>query len=217
MLLLTPLAPDHAPDAARLHIAGQPGTFLTSLGYDVLVVIYRALSQSQVGFGFTARMAEVAGGPLGAPAVQPAVAGYISATTSIGRLFVEIGAQRLPELLPPLLATYAHHPTLALRSLQTVLYPVLMHEDEQAEPSAELLSIMVEPALRSHSIGALLIEALLQECRNRHIATVTVTVDTANAGARRFYTRHGFAQWRTLHLYGRAMQVYRRTLSSSAI
>ena len=86
MLLLTQLSPDHARDAARLHIAGQPGTFLTSLGPDVLTVIYQALSQSPVGFGFAAMVK-------GAPAVGAdtmTMAGYISATNSIGRLFVEI-------------------------------------------------------------------------------------------------------------------------------
>lgn len=211
MLLITPLAPAHALDAARLHIAGQPGTFLTSLGPDVLVVIYRALSQSRTGFGYSALIDQ----PASAGGSQPTVAGYISATTSIGGLFVEMSTQRLHELLPPLLSTYARHPDLALRSLQTVLYPLLVAEDEHAGSNAELLSIMVEPALRSHSIGALLIEAFLQTCRNRQIDSVTVTVDAANPGACRFYARHGFAEWRTVQLYGRAMVVYQRKLSST--
>ena len=84
--------------------------------------------------------------------------------------------------------------------------------EEGEEPSAELLSIMVEPAARSHGIGGLLMAAFLQECHRRGLHAVTVTVDAANAGAQRFYARHGFTPWRTITLYGRAMRVLRRTI-----
>jgi ribosomal protein S18 acetylase RimI-like enzyme len=211
-LLIAPLAIYHAREAARLHIQGQPGTFLTSLGEDVLTVIYRALPQSHDGFGYAAvrtpalqeESAQLtAGAPLG---------GYVSATTGIGGLFVEIGSKRLGELLPPLLRRYRQAPQLALRSVQTALYPLLMHEGEGHEPTAELLSIMVEPPLRSHGVGALLMAAFLQECRSRGLAAVTVTVDAANAGAQRFYRRHGFEAGRAIKLYGRSMIIYRRSI-----
>jgi ribosomal protein S18 acetylase RimI-like enzyme len=96
-----------------------------------------------------------------------------------------------------------------LRSLQTALYPLLVHE-EDGGPSAELLSIMVEPHLRSHGVGALLMAAFLGECRRRGLRAVTVTVDAANGGAQRFYGRHGFGFLRGITLYGRPMQVLRR-------
>ena len=195
-MLITPLAPEYASQAARLHIEGQPGTFLTALGQDVLTVVYRALPQSAGGFGFAA----VSRGEL---------LGYVSATTGVGGLFVEMAARRLPELLPPLLRRYAQNPTLALRSAQTALYPLFVHEDAEG-PSAELLSIMVEPAARSQGIGGVLMAAFLQACRNRGLHAVTVTVDAANGGAQRFYARHGFTPWRTITLYGRPMWVYRR-------
>ena len=83
----------------------------------------------------------------------------------------------------------------------------------KSEPAAELLSIMVEPALRSYGIGALLMTAFLQECRSRSLSAVTVTVDAANDGAQRFYRRHGFSSWRDITLYGRPMLILRRELS----
>ncbi|MGL4650831.1 MAG: hypothetical protein ACRC1H_15595, partial [Caldilineaceae bacterium] len=49
---LVPLGPRHAEQAARLHILGQPGTFLTSLGPDVLCVLYRTLPETAGGFGY---------------------------------------------------------------------------------------------------------------------------------------------------------------------
>jgi ribosomal protein S18 acetylase RimI-like enzyme len=217
-LLITPLQPQHAQQAAALHIEGQQGTFLTSLGPEVLSVVYRALPQSAHGFGFAAMAAGDGrqglgqeqglgfdGWPLGE------MGGYISATTGIGGLFVEMAGRRLPELLPPLLRVYRQQPRLAVRSLQTALYPLLVHEDSEV-PSAELLSIMVEPHLRSHGVGALLMAAFLAECRRRSLASVTVTVDAANGGAQRFYARHGFGPLRSITLYGRPMQVLRREI-----
>jgi ribosomal protein S18 acetylase RimI-like enzyme len=199
-LVITPLEPQHAQEAARLHMAGQPGTFLTSLGPEVLSAVYRGLPQSAHGFGFAAVTGGDGPGALG---------GYISATTGIGGLLMEMGLRRLPELLPPLLRVYRRRPLLALRSLQTAVYPLLVRE-EAGGAGAELLSIMVEPPLRSRGVGALLMAAFLAECRARSLGAVSVTVDAGNAGAQRFYARHGFAAERRIRLYGRAMVVLRR-------
>lgn len=212
---IIPLTQNHAATAARLHMAGQPGTFLTSLGQDVLTVLYQALPQSPVGFGFAAVAESTAGQPN-----QPA--GFVSATTSIGKLLFEMGTQRFFQFLPPLLRRYIRQPMLALRSVQTVLYPFLgnssqpeSNSTEQSsgtEQSAELLSIMVEPSQRSSGIGAQLIERLFSECSTRSITLLDVTVDLANDGAQRFYRRHGFVDHHQFTLYGRAMTSMRRTL-----
>ena len=203
-MFLTRLTPEHARDAARLHIQGQPGTFLTSLGPDVLTVLYRALPQAKVGFGFAA--VDQADGSDAVGSVR----GFVSATTSTGGLFLDLGLRRLREFAPPLLACFVRHPSLAVRSLQTLAYPLLVREEKGLPPAAELLSIMVEPADRGRGIGALLLQVLLQECRNRHIKLLDVTVDASNPGARRFYERHGFTLMRQFTLYGRAMCLYRR-------
>lgn len=200
---IVPLAPEHAQTAARLHIAGQPGTFLTSLGPDVLTVFYSALSQSPAGFGFAA--VEDNG-------KNEMTVGFVSATTSVGKLFIEMGTKHIVRFLPPLLKRYAQQPKLAIQSVQTVLYPFLVSENEggeSAQAPAELLSIMVEPAERSRGIGAQLLAALQEECRDRDIDLVDVTVDADNAGARRFYERHNFAWHHNFDLYGREMCQYK--------
>ena len=200
---LTALLPEHAADAARLHIMGQPGTFLTSLGLEVLTVLYRTLPASAHAFGFAAVD----------PQRPAALLGFVSATTSTGALFAELGTRRIRAFLPPLVRRFARNPALAGRAAQTALYPFMHGAPGDDGPSpAELLSIMVEPAQRGRGIGALLVAALQAECRRRAIAALDVTVDAANAGAQRFYGTHGFTFVRTFTLYGREMCLYRARL-----
>lgn len=213
------LAPVHAKEASRLHIAGQPGTFLTSLGPDVLLAVYRALPELPAGFGYVALADPVSASDCSS-GQSATVLGFVSATTSIGRLFVETGRTQFGKLLPPMLRQLARRPSLIWRSMQTVLYPLLVHGDNPidggaaAEPAgskpvvAELLSIMVEPGMRGQGIGAQLLQALLGECRRRAIRRLDVTVDAQNAGAQHFYARHGFVQVRSFVLYGREMHLY---------
>lgn len=208
------LRPEHAADAARLHIAGQPDTFLTSLGVDVLTVVYRSLPTLPSGFGYVATDE------------RGRVVGFVSATTSIGRLFLEIGTRRLRQLLPPLLAQCARHPRLIAATAQTLFYPFLVYNKSpqgsgfwdqepdavslEPEESAELLSIMVEPEARGQGIGTRLLETLMAECEVRRVDVLDVTVDANNHGAQRFYERHGFVAARSVTLHGRAMWLYRR-------
>ena len=209
-----------AAEVAQLHMAGQPGTFLTSLGADVLTVLYRVLPQSPVGFGYVALSNESgaeSNGPkskIQNPKSKIAL-GFVSATTSVGRLFAEMGTRRIAQILPPLLARFARQPALILRSVQTLLYPFLGHGNQGngTGTRAELLSIMVDPAARSQGIGAQLLQALLSECTKRQIQWLDVTVDANDAGARRFYERHGFSLAHQFTLYGREMCGYKLAIS----
>lgn len=209
-LAIVPLSSRHATTAARLHILGQPGTFLTSLGPQVLTVFYEVLPQSPTGFGFAAVAMAAARDAHARDAGT--VLGFVSATAGVGRLFLELGTRRLPEFLPPLVARFARQPALAWRSLQTLAYPLLVQQDDRAVPTAELLSIMVEPKARSLGIGALLLQALFHECRGRALPQLDVTVDAANQGAQRFYERHGFVRVRAFALYGRQMLLLARRI-----
>jgi ribosomal protein S18 acetylase RimI-like enzyme len=202
---IIPLAPAHAATAARLHIAGQPDAFLPTLGPDVLTVVYRALPQTRSGFGYGAAVED---------SEENALLGFVSATTGVGGLFAEIGARHGSRLLPPLLAQSLRRPRLLWRSVETLFYPLLVARGDKHghEPAAELLSIMVEPQARSRGIGARLVQTLAEECRQRGLAHIDVTVDAANEGAQRFYARHGFVLVHSFRLYGREMRSYRRGL-----
>lgn len=210
---IKPLRSSHASVAAELHMAGQPNTFLTSLGHDVLSVLYMALPQTSAGFGFVAM-------PDGEPQTASTnikVMGFVSATASVGRLFWEIGIGHFVRFVPPLTYRLLSHPALLLRIGQTLVYPLTSGRNgdsdmDGGQTSAELLSIMVHPALRGQQVGSGLMDSLLEECRARDYDCIVVTVAADNMGARRFYHRHGFEHHSDFKLYGRSMCGYRRGL-----
>ncbi|MCX6044897.1 MAG: GNAT family N-acetyltransferase [Chloroflexi bacterium] len=220
-MMIVKLARAHAAAAARLHIAGQPGTFLTSLGPDVLTVLYRVLPESATGFGYVALADHPIQSPTDSSHSSPIthhsslVTGFVSATSNVGRLFAEMGTRRIHQFLPPLCARFVRQPTLIFRSLQTLLYPFLAAQDQGkgSDAAAELLSIMVAPEARAQGLGAQLLQALLVECALRQIRWLDVTVDANNAGARRFYERHQFRLTHQFNLYGRAMCGYQRAIA----
>ena len=223
------LQPTHAAAAARLHIAGQPGTFLTHLGPEILTLFYQTLPQSPSSFGF----AMIEGAflsqrqPRYATAVEQnsisACLGFVAATTSIGQLFINLGTHHIFQFLPLLLKRYRQQPRLLLHSLQTLAYPLRAHglginqaadkpQQDLPPASAELLSIMVESQYRSNGIGHQLLEQLIATCCKRNLQALDVTVDATNQRARCFYARHGFVETATFTLYGRTMCRYRKAL-----
>ncbi len=204
---IEPLTPQHAADAARLHIEGQPGTFLTRLGPDVLTVVYQALPNTDGGFGFVA-------------VVEERIVGFVSATTSVGKLFAQTSLGKAGVLLPALTKQMLKQPSLLPLSVKTVFYPFLArHGDADGDSvgyslTAELLSIMVADAYRSHGIGTRLVDALVEECSHRSIGVLDVTVDAANPGACQFYEQHEFAEQKRFTMYGREMCQYQRHIDT---
>lgn len=157
---ITNLAPSHAVDAARLHIAGQPGTFLTDLGLDVLSLLYRTLPQSASGFGFAMVETSSVGQPGEDTQQQPhshammnthrqpsiddgitqeaICLGFVAATTDTGHLFIELGTRHFFQFSPKLLKRYIRRPRLILQTMQTLLYP-LVTERQRSDQKRERL------------------------------------------------------------------------------
>lgn len=195
MTAISPLLSGQANQAAQLHIDGQPGTFLTTLGSDVLTVLYQTLPNSDHGFGFAAidKIDE-----------RKELVGFVSATTGIGGLFLELGTHNFIKFLLPLVNRYTQKPTLIFHTVQALFYPLMVQSNgtDNAIPTAELLSIMVKPERRGQRIGSQLIDELTSSCFERGMKLLDVTVDTENHGATRFYEHHGFAFHKKLTLNG---------------
>ncbi len=195
MEVIQELKVEHAPIAAEIHIEGQPGTFLTSLGQEFLTVLYAQMCASPWGFGCVALS-------------DGQVVGLVAAAVNTSALFKEIIWRRWYRLVWPLTKQLWRHPSLLTNTLQTLSYP------GQEAAGAELLFIGVRARLRGQGLGRRLVEALGAECRARSISNLEVTVDVANQGANRFYRRHGFQYQRTFELYGRQMNSYKLELAN---
>ena len=66
--------------------------------------------------------------------------------------------------------------------------------DEDARGAGEIEAIYLAPGARGRGIGAALLEAACASLADRGFGNVVLWVLTANAPARRFYERHGFAR-----------------------
>ena len=66
---------------------------------------------------------------------------------------------------------------------------------------AELASIAVDPAARTHGVGTALIEYTAAELRRRHVRHWCLMVRITNESAIRFYRRFGFTRTRTVRDY----------------
>lgn len=212
--VLAPLDASHARVAAQLHIAGQPGTFLTQLGEDALTLFYAALPQA--GFGFAALNS-----PPSTAAAAAHLVGFISGTAGLGAVLraclLGNRGQRGLRLAWLLAGRVLRRPQLLGNVASTLAYtlrggPGQRDSATENEPAIELLSIMVEPTARSQGIGSLLMARFLAECAAQGVNSVHVTVDARNPGAQRFYMRHGFQLAHNFELYGRAMTLYRKVL-----
>jgi ribosomal-protein-alanine N-acetyltransferase len=63
-------------------------------------------------------------------------------------------------------------------------------------PTAELVSLAVEPAARRKGAAAALLAAMTRRLRRRQVQRFSLMVRVTNAGAIAFYDRHGFTRMR---------------------
>jgi GNAT superfamily N-acetyltransferase len=60
-------------------------------------------------------------------------------------------------------------------------------------PLAVLDELYVVPGRRGRGLGSLLLDAVREHCRGLDVEEMHINVDAPDAGARRFYERHGFS------------------------
>ncbi len=183
---------EDARAAALLHIEGQPGTFLTTLGEGFLTAFYAGLSDSKWGYGYVAMEGDDA-------------LGVAIGTNDTHALFRELMTREGAHLALPTLCRLIRHPSLLAKVLQTFFYP----DKLDIEPGeAELLFIGVRDQSRRRRIGTQLLDALSEESRRRGAIAFKVTVDAANSAANAFYVNYGFQIVGGFELYGRKMNLY---------
>ncbi|MFJ4998672.1 GNAT family N-acetyltransferase [Microbacterium sp. NPDC088619] len=60
-------------------------------------------------------------------------------------------------------------------------------------PVALLDEMYVEPDQRGSGIGSAILQRMIEICRELGVAAIEINVDESDAGAMRFYQRHGFS------------------------
>lgn len=192
-MTIVPLAPEHAPQVADIHITCIGTGFLSSLGPAFLSELYRAIASCPVAFGHVAMQ----GGK---------VLGFIACTTSVGGLYKRVLLRRGWRLAIPLMR-FTFSVRTVKRILQTLLYPSRMKDDF---PAAEILSVAVRPQARGRGLASELMKAALEGLRQHGCSAAKVVVGAANEAANRYYLKEGFRLAGTFESHGIPTNVYVR-------
>jgi ribosomal protein S18 acetylase RimI-like enzyme len=189
---LVPLDRSHAKQVADLHAEGIATGFLSSLGRGFLTQLYTAIPRCPSGFGFVA-LDE-----------HENVQGFIACAESTGALYKQALRRRAVQMAFPILR-FLVRPSVIKRLFNTLRYP---SEVGDQVPPAELLSIVVTPALRGQGAGKALVAAATEEFRKRRIDRYKVAVWDQNERANAFYKSCGFEFALTREHHGLGMNVY---------
>jgi GNAT superfamily N-acetyltransferase len=184
------------PQAAAIHIEGQPNTFLSSLGPDVVAKLFDYTTRSPHGFGFVA----IEGGE---------VIGFVVGTESNARLFPDVLTRGFFPLAFALLFHVLRHPSIVPKLVETLRYPSTVQERPN---EAESLSRGVRRDWQGRGVGSLLWAAVTGEARRRGATHIITTVDEAHGVVNAWHRARKHELVRTFSLYGRVMNVYRIAL-----
>jgi GNAT superfamily N-acetyltransferase len=187
--------------AAAIHIEGQPNTFLSSLGPDVVARLFDHTAHSPHGFGFVAVEGEE-------------VIGFVVGTESNARLFPDVLKRGFFPLTFALLYHVLRHPSIVPKLVETLRYPSTVQEHPN---EAESLSRGVRRDWRGQGVGSLLWAAVTGEARRRGATHIITTVDQAHGIINAWHRARDHELVRTFSLYGRVMNVYRIALQEEPI
>jgi len=197
---IVPYTLAHADAAADLHIEGQPGTFLTSMGRTFLRALYAQMAISPLCFGYVA----VDGNE---------VIGVVTGTVDSGAVFKELVLKKGHKLVLPVLGAILRHPSLVPRIVQTLFYPA----QTKLEPGeCEMLYVASRADRRGQGIGHALYGAFVQGCRQKGYTSMALCVDVGNPTAVRFHERQGMHPVREFTMYGRPFRWYALPLTQES-
>jgi len=189
---IVPYKLEHAAVAAELHAAGQPGTFLTSLGPAFLRALYEQMAESALCFGYVA-------------AEGAEVVGVVTGAVDSGAVFKELVLKRGHRLVLPVLGSVLRRPAQVARIVQTLFYP----SQVKPEPGeTEMLFLSSREDRRGQGIGHALYWAFVEGSRQRGYRQVGLSVDVGNPHAVRFHERQGMHLVREFRIYGRTFRWY---------
>lgn len=187
-----PMGTAEALPVARCHQEGIPNGVLSELGTRFMTHLYTAIAQSEHGFVVVA--------------VAPSddVVGFVCGTTNLKAIFRSVVIRHGWPLLGVLLRHVLSW-RMVRRVAEVVFYPSKLDKEL---PQAELLSIVVDGAMRGCGVADELMEAFLVELRRRGYRKTKVVVGAHLGRAIAYYTRHGFQLAQTITSHGHPTNVY---------
>ncbi len=160
---------------AQLHIANINQGFLATLGIDFLALMYEAIDQCDSSV-------------LLVSTVEGEVIGFVSGATGMGPIYRRM-LRKWPSLLVALLPSLLS-PRRVWRILEVLRYSGGT-AGSTGLPSAELLSLVVDPAFRGNSHAENLYRALCEHFTLIGLPAFKIVVGAALTTAHRFYSRMG--------------------------
>jgi ribosomal protein S18 acetylase RimI-like enzyme len=194
---IEPLENDFVADIADLHSRGIPTGFLSSLGPKFLTALYQAIAQSENAFGFVARE-------------NDQILGYVAFTDNLSRLYKSVIKQnffRFSLLLARKMLRFSR----IKKVFQTLLYPGKAKKLDL--PAPELLAIVIADQARGRGLAPRLMQAGLDECKNRGIDKIKILVGADNQPANKLYCKCGFQLVGRINSHNIPSNIYIKNIS----
>jgi len=193
-----PYTKEHAQQAAEIHIEGQPHTFLTRLGPEVLTKLYEAMAESPLAMGKV--MVE------GDKVVVIAIAAQ-----DTSRMFRDIKRHHWHQLAWPLVKQFLRTPSILADIWQNIRYPVKVSAPEN---EAEILFLGMRREYMRRGIAPRLGPEVLNDWHERAgCPTASAVIDKRNRAMRwTVATIPGTYLADEFTLNGRTMVIYRANL-----
>ena len=188
------MLPGDLPQVIDVHLKSFPGFFLTFLGHNFLVLLYRNMQSDPESVVLVASS-------------DGQIEGFVAGVTLQSGFYQRLIKRQRWAFAAAAFGALIRRPSIAPRLLRALRQPT---EAQQASAEACLMSIAVRPESEGKGIGKQLVTAFCQELARRGVPGVCLTTDQDdNDHVNRFYHRLGFRLSRTyITPEGRAMNEY---------
>ena len=195
-----PLTAEHARDIASLHIQGINTGFISSLGIDFVTALYEAIAKSTSSFGYAVED-------------NDKVLGFVTFTTNLNRLYKSIIATK-GWRFALLLAGKMFSLQKIKKVFETLFYPSRIKKQMDV-PSAELLSIAINPETCRRGLATQLVKKGFEYCQKMGLDRVKVLVAADNEPANKLYRKCGFRLVGQIDNHGITSNVYEAKTSAA--
>ncbi len=184
----------------QIHLESFPGFFLSFLGHDFLLLLYKNILKDPEGIFLLAESGQ-------------RLEGFVAGVRHQGDFYRRIAKYEKWSFARAALLTFLRKPAIAPRLFRALNRP---NETKDESVQACLMSIAVLPGSENRGVGRRLVEAFCDELAKQGVHSVCLTTDqNDNEKVNGFYQRCGFRVSKSfITPEGRAMYEYTRYIGS---